>query len=33
MRERLGSNVTYEPVAPGGARRAAELIASVIDKR
>jgi pimeloyl-ACP methyl ester carboxylesterase/UDP:flavonoid glycosyltransferase YjiC (YdhE family) len=33
MRERLGSNVTYKPVTPGGAGRAAGLIASVIDKR
>jgi len=33
MRERLGSRVAYESVAPGGAARAAELIASVIGRR
>jgi len=33
MRERLGAKVEYEPVAPGGAARTAELIASVIGGR
>ena len=32
MRERLGAKVAYEPVASGGAARAAALIAGVLDK-
>ncbi len=32
MRERLGSNVAYAPVAPGGAERAARLIAPLLQR-
>ena len=32
MRERLGAKVRYEPVAPGGATRAASLIAGVLER-
>jgi pimeloyl-ACP methyl ester carboxylesterase/predicted glycosyltransferase len=33
MRERLGAKVTYEPVDPGGASRAAALIAPLLARR
>ena len=33
MRERIGSKVTYEPVEPGGAARAAALIAPLFARR
>jgi pimeloyl-ACP methyl ester carboxylesterase len=32
MRERLGAKVSYRPVVPGGAARAASLIAGVLEK-